>query len=816
MSIFRQYVNKCFREKGTMVALFLVICLLFIATFFSQVYQETRIQQRIKTYGVHNGSIYGISEDAIQRIVTHRAVDVSGTMTIYGKITDVNGFEIGALGVVDPNFQKLENLTFLEGTYPKAEDEIAIEHFVLDQLNIPYQLGASITLRITLFDGETVQRNFQLCGILNTYSTNWKADGFPLSSALVLSSDLPIMQKHLFFYGQYENAEQMEELASLTTGRLVYNDYSYPRKAFSFSGLIADGLAVVICLAIGFLFLACIQISSHKKQLHRMRVLLLLGGERRKLFRALYLQLLYDWCIVYLLSIAFCTLFVFLFKQGIEQYFQYKLTLWPYFLSGILSLVTMLIGKSVQIALLTQISILPKGRDLGRYETNRKSKSHPLLQTEKDFVGIQTRRNIKQHCMEAGVIVLSSVILFFSLFGLCEEARVYQTENIINNYDYSWRSTLYNRGLPFSKILQVKNTANIDRVIYTVTTSTIADERIYVTYPNSQYDDYIPSFATAYDTLPLFGLPVHVVVIPEESALWDYYVHEDIDPAAFLSGETAILYLPDRTMTADGRYISINSFGINASSATENAIACDLDVGDLLEVNVGETNQTVTCAYVMKRFPQNQQTVLDFLSAGSILISENLYCTLTGLDTVQYNYVLAIGNDDLSYDTTDKIMSAISTASYIRFTNNRIERATAKQELLTNILSLGSVGAITCILSIIILYWNRQCFYAAEQGRVNLLKNIGADNALIRKIYCSKYIRYLAVCILLLNACTFLANGYRNYSPFVPEGELFATWSSICTYASNNFPWLVILTPQCAFLLVVNFITKRPPSCTKV
>ena len=180
MSVFRQYINKCFREKGTMVALFLVICLLFIATFSSQVYQETRIQQRIKTYGVHNGSIYGISEDAIQRIVTHRAVNASGTMTIFGKITDVSGFEIGALGVVDSGFQKLEVLAFLEGTYPRAEDEIAIEHLVLDQLNIPYQVGASITLCVTLSDGKTVQQNYRLCGVLNTYTTNWKTDGFPL------------------------------------------------------------------------------------------------------------------------------------------------------------------------------------------------------------------------------------------------------------------------------------------------------------------------------------------------------------------------------------------------------------------------------------------------------------------------------------------------------------------------------------------------------------------------------------------------------------------------------------------------------------
>lgn len=214
----------------------------------------------------------------------------------------------------------------------------------------------------------------------------------------------------------------------------------------------------------------------------------------------------------------------------------------------------------------------------------------------------------------------------------------------------------------------------------------------------------------------------------------------------------------------------------------------------------------------MRRFPSAQQTTLDFLLPGSILVSEKLYKELTDSETILYTSVFAFGNDDLSYDVGDKLMSAITANKSIRFTNNRIEKATAKQLLLTDLISLGTVAVIVGALSIIILYWNRQYLYAVEQNRILLLKNIGCNHSFIKKMYDTRAEYCLIPFALIINASTIFTFAYRDYSDFVAVDNIFSTWSAICALAFRDFSWPLLIIPQIAFLSIAIYITKRPPA----
>lgn len=64
-----------------------------------------------------------------------------------------------------PNEESMENMfiTLEEGSLPIAENEIIVDTFTLDELQLPYALGESIPLTFT-FMGQTIEDNFTVCG----------------------------------------------------------------------------------------------------------------------------------------------------------------------------------------------------------------------------------------------------------------------------------------------------------------------------------------------------------------------------------------------------------------------------------------------------------------------------------------------------------------------------------------------------------------------------------------------------------------------------------------------------------------------------
>ena len=65
-----------------------------------------------------------------------------------------------------------------------------------------------------------------------------------------------------------------------------------------------------------------------------------------------------------------------------------------------------------------------------------------------------------------------------------------------------------------------------------------------------------------------------------------------------------------------------------------------------------------------------------------ILVSENLYNQIYENNNHLYNIVIAYGNDSLSYDSTDKIMSSITTNQTIHFLNERLYKETQWQQII--------------------------------------------------------------------------------------------------------------------------------------
>lgn len=239
-------ISKCFRDPKLNIALALVMAMLLSCQVFTEHYRNTLAQHRKESYGYHNGVGFDIAKESEAALKDHRSVLESGEMIITGQIMGESGEMLGAVGQVDEGFRRLEQLQFLEGTYPTAADEIAVENVLLDQMNLPYTLGETITFKIMMDEDRIVTHTYRLVGILRTYTTNWKSEGFSLCTAFV-GGDLDLaVERHLFFYADYDNAEQMDELKPLVAGTeqstLVYNSYSYPIANWSVTRMIEEGM----------------------------------------------------------------------------------------------------------------------------------------------------------------------------------------------------------------------------------------------------------------------------------------------------------------------------------------------------------------------------------------------------------------------------------------------------------------------------------------------------------------------------------------------------------------------------------------------
>lgn len=797
-------ISKCFRDRKLVVALSLVMILLMACQIFTEHYRGTLEAQRLETYGYHNGAAFDIAEGSATALKAHRAVTASGTMTIFGQVQSEVGQPVGAIGQVDTDFQAFQDLQFLEGSYPVAADEIAVENVLLDQLRLPYTVGQSITLQIVPGDGQAVSRTYTLTGILRTYSTNWISDGYSLCTAFVGSSSDPILERHLFFLADYSGWDQMMELDPLVFGTekstLVYNSYSYPTAQWSVTRMIEDGMLSWIAALISVLFLSAVYISGYRKYLHRIRILLSLGIDRLQLYWLLYRQTLRIWAVTFCAVSIGCSVIV-LAVPG------YRISVFPYLLSGVLSLLIVMTAKTVQVVLLNRISILPKGRDLTKLAASTLPRRDKEITSLEDFCKVQRSRNRKYFALEKCVAFLAVIAVFFCMYGICKTQQQYNRNQQIMGYDYRWTDVDPLGGLLPGHIVQLKNTAHIKQVVYTSRADYDCSDggRIRLDYDTNDPYCEIHNRREVLD-----GLGVSLLAIPEDSPLWDYYILPNAGNVdAFRQGEAVLIYLPDYQQTDNGSYTSVNNFTINPASDSLPVIRPGIEAGDTITITARKNRITLTCDNLIRRFPSTAQTMMDFLTPGTVLVSEELYSRLLDRSEIRYNEVFAVGDSNLSYEIGDKLMSGIAAGTSVSFENNRVQTEMNRQKFMTDaaILTIGAV--LSCILTLLILQHNRTYLYAAEQERNMLLTRMGCPQEAIQRMLAPRLGRWLVSFGVILNLILVLAIGWQEFHFFVPEGTITARWTRIILLAFYDFNWIILFMPQIIVLILIGYTLHR-------
>lgn len=166
------------RKKRSSILIFSVLLISFssaiVALSLVGSISKTNAEFRLNTYGEwYCGIPSGMEEDA-QWLESQPWVRAIGRAGNYGTINTAAGQ--AGFGTLDHSLVNIGRIKLDEGTFPRSEDEIAMEADVLSALGCDYELGQEITLRIDVpYQDQLipVERSYTLCGVIHEYSNLW-------------------------------------------------------------------------------------------------------------------------------------------------------------------------------------------------------------------------------------------------------------------------------------------------------------------------------------------------------------------------------------------------------------------------------------------------------------------------------------------------------------------------------------------------------------------------------------------------------------------------------------------------------------------
>ncbi len=165
------------QNKKTYILLLLsvIVTISFMSTILILVTSFNASVQKIHEtrYGIYDYLFYNTNELPLDDLLDYGVIDEYGISKTLGyALVDGKHFDNGfSIAKYDEKALKLSNKQLIEGSFPSREGEIAIERTMLSRLRIDAEIGDTITLSVTVPDGESLlktmyEKEYTLTGIL--------------------------------------------------------------------------------------------------------------------------------------------------------------------------------------------------------------------------------------------------------------------------------------------------------------------------------------------------------------------------------------------------------------------------------------------------------------------------------------------------------------------------------------------------------------------------------------------------------------------------------------------------------------------------
>lgn len=263
---FKYLSNNRKNHVSFSIILFLLSLTLFLCFNYQIESYQNQKQHYSKLYGKWSYAIYDVNDDSVKSIQNNALIEKIGFMKIYGEGYS-NHQSIGIVGSSDSSFFDLAQLSLKKGHYPAKENEIMVETFVLDLLNLDYEINQEISLSIE--NNETTYNNkYVICGIIENYSSNWNNDGKLANMFIYGNNNLDVQYENIFMQSIAGYEGVFHEISLSDYDRFVENDIielSYhPFSKYNLSITLFSLFSICYVLIVGWLIL--LQWTNKKNQ----------------------------------------------------------------------------------------------------------------------------------------------------------------------------------------------------------------------------------------------------------------------------------------------------------------------------------------------------------------------------------------------------------------------------------------------------------------------------------------------------------------------------------------------------------------------
>lgn len=162
MKIAWRYIKE-YRKRSAAMVLSIALGVFLIVTIGSlaESARVLRVNDMRQNTGVNHVFYTGLNNNQIDKIKAHDNVKAAANCFNYDLWKSENGLEVNVLAGEEKILSMLDT-KIVEGKYPTEPNEIALEKWVLDRLNLPHQLNENINVSLD----EHGEKEFKLVGIV--------------------------------------------------------------------------------------------------------------------------------------------------------------------------------------------------------------------------------------------------------------------------------------------------------------------------------------------------------------------------------------------------------------------------------------------------------------------------------------------------------------------------------------------------------------------------------------------------------------------------------------------------------------------------
>ncbi|MCH5317642.1 MAG: FtsX-like permease family protein [Eubacterium sp.] len=463
------------RKQYTILIIGIILAMVFSSStlFFMYSSNETYHAEQFDRFGKQHAiySVYDDDDGSIYPELLEKGLitDYSFAHIIGYGYTDSDNRSLGfPIGWLDDKAKNISNQSFIEGSYPQNDGEIALEQTALIKLGMDAQIGDEITFTVDIQDGinyyGTTEKTYKLVGIVTDKRKNLYEDSIVIPAAFVaretqteiggkelLTAYLTLPLTNERYSVWRAEGDVYQYLYSIYDGDSGYFARHSNEAYFSddfFGGITGSGGYIAV-IAVVLIFVSCLAIvnafntnlKERKKQIGMLRAV---GATKRQIIKIFGREALIISLISTPISVAISYGIVWL---GISLMNEKAVMTSSFSVLAISAVVCVIITMlSAMIPLLSASRITPmqviRNIEITRKMNTKKIKSKKVF----DVPSHLAKRNAKLY--KGGKIAVSAILVATIIFSCLGFSYFnYAKENAsFSGWDYTltWMSYYYN------------------------------------------------------------------------------------------------------------------------------------------------------------------------------------------------------------------------------------------------------------------------------------------------------------------------------------------------------------------------------------